>query len=310
MANCLACLRLAPRALRPTSRPALAFSPFSAASTRQSSPCRPSLLTRSVHKKSRAAVSDEFEEDHIEQDFDDSPAPSSAALGHSNADLLALLDQSRFHLKSFHPSTKALRRLINSTGSDASVAPADALDRTLAVLQLWRQKGADVTPVTGETFVQKAIELECPERAIELYRRRDLYGLDLTSVSVANDIMLALEERLRNPSTEEDKAAALVAIQDLKELVQHYIPTQAADPGLLLYTLKATARAGALDRDALLKFNAIGLTTAAAWKAALKETMVAPTTLALRYTTQQLESEGNDDAVKFTTLARRLLSDA
>ncbi|GAA5959175.1 hypothetical protein JCM21900_001416 [Sporobolomyces salmonicolor] len=261
---CIACVRSARPAIRPTPLPRLTASPRSLHAFAPSAP-----LLKKHAKQRQDDFEEEFEEDVI--DDVDEPAPSSPlASGTAGSGTRAakyaeklspveeVLSLPAFRLAAQRPSIRLLAAVLYSS------SPAD-LPQTLEVVAKWRHKGLPVlNPRAVHVLVKRLSELPNEEsaKAIEVLADRTKYGVEIVHVRLLYPLFAkfskpfpvigaaAAEGEDAAPASED--AAALTQQAnlcfDLLTLARKHTPTTtASDPFALLTTLAAALKAGEWD---------------------------------------------------------------
>ncbi|BGP51043.1 hypothetical protein JCM10450v2_006969 [Rhodotorula kratochvilovae] len=234
------------------------------------------MLSRAFYKKAHKHAQPEFEEEFIEDEFDDleevasssAPAPGAqgqtraARFAQAQADVQAALKRAKQHGGRSHlPSTRLLNHLVRTS------EPAQ-LPEVLRLVAKWR--AASLPALGDETaalLLRRLAQLEADDghAAVEVLANRDLYGVDVPADLKA---LYPVFSKLSRPPTtvegepateaEADPAAATGAYRILSsnpadlafvlhDLAAQHAPASAAtDAVVLLSTLAAAVRAGEL----------------------------------------------------------------
>lgn len=200
------------------------------------------------HHRVREADPDEFEEDIIEDDLDESPPtpPSSLAGGNGKkgkdrstlhaqvySELSSVLSKSDFHLLSFTPSSRTLVSLIHATSRPE-------LDSTLEIVAKWRSRGLAVPDSASQALLRKCCQAGVPERLLGVLRDRTTYGAQLVEVRDTDRVF----RDLTAPNVSGEDTALLQQqveqTRTLLDLIKFYIPA-ANDAVGPIATLSLTA---------------------------------------------------------------------
>ncbi|KAL8283824.1 hypothetical protein RQP46_005256 [Phenoliferia psychrophenolica] len=205
-----------------------------------------------VLKKGPAAATefDEFEEDLIEDDFDEPASPSSsptttntdgtislspadrqlASFSRLSSSLSHTLSLTPFALSSSTPSPSLLLSTLSST-------PLSSLPLALSLLSLWRAKALPLPnhALLTSTLIHKVTALAVPAAAIKVLNDRKTYGLDLTDTPTS-EIEKLLASLRTNKAQTNSAELAQQAITALR-LVEFASASTDAVPLARIYTL-------------------------------------------------------------------------
>lgn len=105
--------------------------------------------------------------------------------------------------------------------------------QTTDLLQTWRKKGCDLSERNSKALI-RSFAATMPATALEIFKRRDLYGYDLPNTAV-RQLMEAL-------LTTEDPVAAKASSLLLLDLARFHFPSQPLDGYSLLLACKIGAK--------------------------------------------------------------------
>lgn len=201
---------------------------------------------------------EEFEEDVIEEDIEEdiptSSSPASATLDPAeqvlakyqsfHRDLTTSYGLSNFALRSFLPSPKLIKGLIDTT-------QPEQLDETLEMVAKWRGKGLPLSQNATKSLVARCVKYRRPSTMVDVFSNKTKYGVEISDIRQVDMLFNALCHPAREAVevAEGGKHPHVEEIYTLLALTRLYVPESTPDAAGEIAALSLSVRMGEVESE-------------------------------------------------------------